>query len=376
MKKIFALFIVSLLLLSPVLARAEDPVFFGQVIASTTEQASSTMVLGAGTSPLTGQGFWTNPFHDSLFDGIAGSATFKLTEDTDIEGGGGLFGARINGSSTAVFTSQTAGVYGSLSGVKAMPGATGHAVQINGVLAPITNASPTFIMNKVTDYTAGNVQGPGGNVENLTGFLCKNKMNYGTISNTCLSIMTDEPVAGNWAIYDASGYKSLLSNTLTVNGGIISTTAATSTDNDWVRGAPNAGFSLIANGNSAGTNLGSMSVAKNASVNIGFGAVARIPKANAVNVGSASLGFNNASGGIQVGGYAGIRETTPIFNTSAAFIADNGSSTTPVILGYDNGSEVFRVDHGGDMTIKNGKLCLDNECITKGQLHDLLQLLE
>lgn len=69
-----------------------------------------------------------------------------------------------------------------------------------------------------------------------------------------------------------------------------------------------------------------------------------VDKAGGVNIGIAGFGLNTT--GTQIGGYFSLANTNPTY-TSAALIADNGATTSPIFLARDNGTTVFSVSDGG-----------------------------
>ncbi len=75
-----------------------------------------------------------------------------------------------------------------------------------------------------------------------------------------------------------------------------------------------------------------------------------VNKASATNIGVAGYALNGSAGGVQIGGYFGLQNSSPSF-TSAALIADNGSQTSSIFIARDNGSNVFTVLDGGNIGI-------------------------
>jgi len=79
-----------------------------------------------------------------------------------------------------------------------------------------------------------------------------------------------------------------------------------------------------------------------------------IAKTSATNIGAAGYATNPNAGGTQIGGYFGLLTSGQTF-TSAALLIDNGSTTSPIFVAKDNGSTVFSIADGGNVSI-NGNL--------------------
>lgn len=193
----------------------------GQVIATSTDLNSSSFVQNIGVATGNFTGNWTDPFHDTLYMGAAGSANFTVSEgqNIDVEGFGLEAAARVNSDSRGTFTGHTSGVAGFLAGFKVMPGAIGHANSMGGMGVILVPNSATFDIDSLYGMVVGNAVG-NGVVHHEVSYWAKNKLTKGDTGNTYLSLGDDEIVDGNWAIHDVSGYPSLLSSNLTVNGTI------------------------------------------------------------------------------------------------------------------------------------------------------------
>lgn len=112
----------------------------------------------------------------------------------------------------------------------------------------------------------------------------------------------------------------------------------------------NTGITAIVNPTTTGLNIGTASLAENGNLNIGLFGRATIAKNSATNIGVSGFALNTGTSPIQIGGYFGLQNATPTFE-SAALIADNGAQTSPIFLGRDNGSTVFGIYDGGGVDI-------------------------
>jgi hypothetical protein len=109
----------------------------------------------------------------------------------------------------------------------------------------------------------------------------------------------------------------------------------------------NAGAVYYATATTTGLNYGTFGDAENGNLNIGLIGRAVIAKNSATNIGVLGVGLNTGTTPIQVGGYFGLHNATPTFESSA-LIADNGGTTSPIFLARDGGTTVFSVIDGGN----------------------------
>lgn len=109
----------------------------------------------------------------------------------------------------------------------------------------------------------------------------------------------------------------------------------------------NRGIVGFALGSTTGYNAGIMVGAGLGSINFAGWLTATANKTNTQNIGCFSTGWSTSSGSVQVGGYFTCRNQAnlPTFE-SAALIADNDNTSSPIILGRDNGTKVFEVLDG------------------------------
>lgn len=125
-----------------------------------------------------------------------------------------------------------------------------------------------------------------------------------------------------------------------------------------LRGAIGGQFLSPTNTTAATMNIGSRSVAAAAPVNIAALDVAQDSNtASSKNFGVFGLAFNSGSSSNSTAGYfkldvqGSFTTTASIPAVSGALIADNGSTTSRIIGGYDNGVLAFEVADGGAVTL-------------------------
>jgi hypothetical protein len=123
----------------------------------------------------------------------------------------------------------------------------------------------------------------------------------------------------------------------------------------------NQGISAVANATTTGLNAGGVYAASNADKNVALLGKTFVSKNGALNVAIAGFALNTGTTPIQIGGYFGLQNTDPTFESSA-LIADNGSQTSPIFLARDNGTTVFTIQDGGNTKI-NGTA---NRATTEG----------
>lgn len=125
-------------------------------------------------------------------------------------------------------------------------------------------------------------------------------------------------------------------------------TAGTGTGG-WVGNNFNNGLATTARATTAGHNVGNFMTAQNSSsLNLaGIGSSVNTNNSPALNVGLAGFALNAT---VNVGGFFGLMNTAPTLGSSAALIADNGSTTSDIFVARDNGTAVFTIADGGAMT--------------------------
>lgn len=116
----------------------------------------------------------------------------------------------------------------------------------------------------------------------------------------------------------------------------------------------NKSIDAIAQGNTTGTNIGTLTTAFFGLANYALHARSPSAKDNATNVAVLGTALNTGTNGIQVAGHFVLTNSTSqstLNHESAAVVADNGSTVNPIILGRDNGTKVFQVLDGGGTSI-------------------------
>ncbi len=139
-----------------------------------------------------------------------------------------------------------------------------------------------------------------------------------------------------------------VSSAFNIAGMFANTVAGTGTS--VIGGTANYGAYGDVNSTTAGTNIGVYGQSAGGNVSIGTSGNSVVAKDSATNIGVLGLGKNTGTSGIQLGGYFGLSSSAPTF-ASGALMADNSSTTSPIFVARDNGSEVFRIDDGGKVGI-------------------------
>lgn len=116
-------------------------------------------------------------------------------------------------------------------------------------------------------------------------------------------------------------------------------------------GNANYGFFGTCRGVTTGDNVGGGAFAMNGNRNYGGLFYATTAKNSATNIGVIGLGLNTGTTPVQIGGYFGLENAQPTFE-SAALIADNGTQTSPIFLVRDNGTTVFSIVDGANVGIR------------------------
>ena len=116
----------------------------------------------------------------------------------------------------------------------------------------------------------------------------------------------------------------------------------------------NIGVRAIAQGTTTGANTGLFGQASGGNSNFGVWGEATVAKNSATNIGVIGWGLNTGTSPVQVGGFFTLANligiALPTFE-SAALIADNAATTSPVFIARDNGSAVFTIADGGAVTL-------------------------
>lgn len=132
---------------------------------------------------------------------------------------------------------------------------------------------------------------------------------------------------------------------------VISTTDTTGNNlqlnTSFVNPSGNSGINAFSVATTTGTNIGSYNESAGGNLNIGIVGKSNVAKTNATNIGVLGIGNNTLGGtGFRAGGYFGLQNATPTF-ISAALVADNGATTSPILIARDNGTTAFSILDGG-----------------------------
>jgi lysophospholipase L1-like esterase len=132
-------------------------------------------------------------------------------------------------------------------------------------------------------------------------------------------------------------------------------------------GVNNSGLAGNSTATTTGTNVGGKFTVSGGNQSIAVTGMSLTAKNSATNGGAAFIGRNTGSSPIQFGVYAGLNANDPTF-VSAALIADNSDQTSPIFLGRDNGSVVFTIADGGNVTT-TGELLLSASTTARATLN-------
>jgi len=195
---------------------------------------------------------------------------------------------------------------------------------------------------------AGGTIPTGGNVVNITGTMptVLSGSTYGVLlsvngagSSNAFSAILRATYNGGYTGAAANSVLSFYnSNTGTGTDTRINTSDSTPTGN--------SGFVGFAGGTTSGANYGGFAEALRGNLNIGVYGKANAAKNSATNIGVLGIGRNTGTSPVEIGGFFGLNTSAPTF-VSAALVADNGASTSPIFLAKDAGSTVFSIVDGG-----------------------------
>ncbi len=110
----------------------------------------------------------------------------------------------------------------------------------------------------------------------------------------------------------------------------------------------NAAYEGFTGTTTTGDNFGAVGIASGGGRNFGNYGASLTAKNSATNIGVVGFGLNTGGSPIQIGGYFGLHSALPTF-ASAALIADNGSTSSPVFLARVNGTTKMSVDASGHL---------------------------
>jgi hypothetical protein len=132
------------------------------------------------------------------------------------------------------------------------------------------------------------------------------------------------------------------------------TNSAASTGSDITTTNGNNAILGNCNGTTTGSNTGGRFISQNANLNIGVIGLSITAKNNAINGGGVFIGRNTGTTPIEFGVYAGLSASGPTL-VSAALIADNSNSTSPIALFRDNGITMWSITDGGTLNAADGR---------------------
>ena len=181
--------------------------------------------------------------------------------------------------------------------------------------------------------------------------------NFLNITGTLPTVMTANTIGANFIITSAGsssfspiGLKVLLDagytgSSATIAMNFLNSTAGT---NATYTGG-NSGATWIVNGTTVGYNIGYKALAQGSStLNIG-GTNRSVVSTAGTNIGITGTALNGTTANIGGLFHLSAANTIPTLE-SAALIADNMATTSPIFLGRDNGTKVFTLADGGAIT--------------------------
>jgi len=113
----------------------------------------------------------------------------------------------------------------------------------------------------------------------------------------------------------------------------------------------NVAVTGYADGANAGSNVGGEFTALNSTLNIGSYSSAITVKNPGTNIGVVGIAYNTGGSSIQLGGYFGLNGSSVPTYASAALIADNASTSSPIFLGRVNGTNKVFIDANGKIGV-------------------------
>lgn len=140
------------------------------------------------------------------------------------------------------------------------------------------------------------------------------------------------------------------------------TGAATTSGNVSYRPLGNQGLQVRAEAPTAGNMIGATFLAGGGNVNIASWAASTAAKNGASNNGFMAFALNTGTGSTQTAGsffLADYGSSLPT-STSAALLADNGSTTSPILVLRDNGTTVVSIVDGGTLNTQDVQPLTDN----------------
>lgn len=137
----------------------------------------------------------------------------------------------------------------------------------------------------------------------------------------------------------------------TVSAGIIISNASGSTGSVLVASTTgNVGLQAITSATTTGLNIGLAGSGAGGNLSVGTSGSALTAKAGGVNIGTSGFARNTSGTGTEFGGYFGLLTSDPTWPVSGALVCNNGASTSNIFRAEDNGTAVFTIADGGNIT--------------------------
>lgn len=231
---------------------------------------------------------------------------------------------------------------------------TGASIEwsINDVLRMQMNSSGYFGIGAAPSHwfhvTAGTLD------NQVSGFYVSGTMPpAGTGYNALINAQCTSGANGNQYAFNQDLLASGTANVVYSAGRFANAVAGTGTS--YINGgSANYGNYQAVVGSTAGYNVADFGLAYNGLHNIGQLGVCTTARNGGVNIGVAGFGLNTGTIPTQIGGYFGLQNATPTY-VSGALIADNGSTTSDILVARDNGSAIFTVADGALFTFNGGQ---------------------
>ncbi len=241
-----------------------------------------------------------------------------------------VYGTRTDASNYERFVIRTAaGTY------------TVGAEAAGGTLRGINFVGSTFTLSAPTTITAGSL------ASTVPALTITGTLNSANANQTGVNLQLT--TSGSNSIVQYGINVDLLAGWTGSGGAAVALRGHTSTvgtASGIISGVGNIGFVGNSDGVTTGSNVGGISFASNGTKSVGYAGIAITAKNSGINVGVFGAALNTGSSPTQVGGFFGLMNTDPTF-ASAALIADNGSTSSPVFLARVNGTTAFQVGATG-----------------------------
>ncbi len=212
---------------------------------------------------------------------------------------------------------------------------TGNALEVQ-------NSTGTVVMKALTNPSGGSTTS---NFFNVTGTL--------PAATTSVTYAASLQItgAGSSAFQQTAMEIDLLAGYTgsSTTSGLNVSNASVATGVGILTGSRNFGISTSCTGVTTGTNIGVFGQAANGNINIGVVGTTNTAKDSVPNIGVAGFATNTGASPVYIAGYFGLQSATPTF-TSAALVADNGTTAATILLLRSSGTPVFSVANSGGLT--------------------------